>query len=452
MKQYLPLVIISIIYLAVVLTQIPIAENIWHYSFDDGTYSHAYLIPFISAYLYWNLFTSGDLQLNNKVNYISLIIAVILGYILFIFSLGQFPTGYRIGLVLFITSIVALIFKPSIKVIFPSFFLIFLVPVWGILTPHLQELSTTSVSFIMSYSGIPTYVEGNLISIPPGVFEIAGGCSGLRYLLVSLAISSLFIFLNVRKFSHGFWFLTTAIVGALITNWIRIAALISIGYFTDMESELMHDHNDFGWYLYVPFLISLFYFGHRFIPSPVNQTKLNINNTKINFSTLSLAIVIILVFSDYAKQALVIFHDIAPEQCDKVPDNIPKPQLQNSPQICAQANSPNVQINYKYSGHKLEESVSYYLNIFEPKDWKIINRRKTNMWQTLLVNKGDTYYFISYKFQSGNNETPHLRQLRKYKVLNAAKGISQTELIWLIEHCDSSCLKTKVLPRSTIQN
>ena len=180
---------------------------------------------------------------------------------LFVCSVAQFSTGYRVGLILFATAITTLIFKPSLKVIFPCFFLIFLVPVWGVLTPYLQELSTRAVSIIMNYTGIPTYVEGNLITIPPGVFEIAGGCSGLRYLLVSLSISSLFIFLHIKKFSHGFWFLTAAILGALLINWIRITALIAIGYFTDMESNLMHDHNDFGWYLYVPFLIALFYFA-----------------------------------------------------------------------------------------------------------------------------------------------------------------------------------------------
>ncbi len=444
MKQYLPLVILSIIYIAIVLTQMPIAENIWHYSFDDGTYSHAYLIPFISMYLYWNLFTAGELQFNNKVNYIYLLITVLLGYALLTFSLAQFPTGYRITLIFFISSITVLIFKPSIKIIFPSFFLIFLVPVWGIITPYLQALSTTAVSFIMSYSSIPTYVEGNLISIPSGVFEIAGGCSGLRYLIVSLAISSLFIFLNVKKYSQGFWFLTVAIIGALITNWIRIAALISIGHFTNMESELMKDHNDFGWYLYIPFLISLFYFGHRFIPSPMNQDKLTISNTSINISTLSLAILIVLAFSDYTKQVLVTFQDIAPEQCDKALDNIPKPQLHGDPQVCVQDDAHKIQISYTYLGSKLDDSVNYYLNVFEPINWKIINKRETNKWQTLLVNKGDTYYFISYKFISGNNETSNLNSLRKYKLLNAAKGISQTKLIWLVERCNALCLKTKI--------
>lgn len=436
--------IIAVIYIAVAFTQMPIIENIWHYSFDDGTYSHAYLIPFISMYLYWNLFTDGELQFNNKVNYIHLLAAVFLGYALLTFSLAQFPTGYRITLIFFMSLITVLIFKPSIKVIFPSLFLIFLVPVWGIITPYLQALSTTAVSFIMSYSGIPTYVEGNLISIPSGVFEIAGGCSGLRYLIVSLAISSLFIFLNVKKYSHGFWFLTIAIIGALITNWIRIAALISIGHFTNMESELMKDHNDFGWYLYIPFLISLFYFGHRLIPSTINQAKLIVNNnTKINFSALSLALLIVLAFSDYTKQVLVTLQDIAYTQCDKAPDNIPKPQLHGNPQVCVQADIYKIQINYTYSGNKLDDSVNYYLNVFEPVNWKIINKRETNKWQTLLVNKGNIYYFISYKFISGNNETSNLNSLRKHKLLNAAKGISQTQLIWLIERCNASCLKTK---------
>ena len=77
-KQYLPLVVIFVIFVAIALTQIPIIENIWLYSFDDGTYSHAYLIPFISMYIYWVLFVSGELKFNNKINYLTLFITIAL--------------------------------------------------------------------------------------------------------------------------------------------------------------------------------------------------------------------------------------------------------------------------------------------------------------------------------------------------------------------------------------
>lgn len=446
-KQYLPLVVLTIIYMAIALTQMPIVENIWQYSFDDGTYSHASLIPFISIYLYWNLFCAGELLFNNKVNYVTLLVTLLLGYALFVFSVGQFPTGYRIGLILFTTSIIALIFKPSIKSIFPSLFLIYLVPIWGILTPYLQDLSTAAVTLIMSYSGIPTYVDGNFISIPPGVFEIAGGCSGLRYLLVSLAISNLFIFLNVRTFAHGFWFLTAAIIGALITNWIRITVIIFIGYYTNMESDLMHDHNSLGWYLYIPFLISLFYFGHRFIPTPENSVKLNVTTGKVNTYTLSLVIFLIFLFSDNTKQALVTPQGIAHVQCNELPENLPLPQLHNNPKICLQMDNNKTNISYKYAGNNLGESVNFYLNNFTPENWKIITQSKTKNKQTLLVKKRDIYYFISYAFKSGNKETPFLSQLRKYKLLSATKGAVGTELIWIIERCDSACIEEKTSQR-----
>jgi exosortase len=211
------------------------------------------------------------LQFSEKLNPLCIVGAIIFAYALFTFSLAQFPFGYRVTLVLFITSIISVVFKPTVKVLFPSLFLIFLIPVWGALTSTLQNISTDAVTIIMGYTGIPTYVEGNIITIPPGVFEIAGGCSGLRYLLVSLAISSLFIFLNIKKASHGALFLCIAVLGALLTNWIRISALIIIGNYTDMESSLMADHNSFGWYLYIPFMILLFYFGQRFVTE--NETK-----------------------------------------------------------------------------------------------------------------------------------------------------------------------------------
>jgi exosortase A len=432
-KQYFPLFILALIYLFIALTQLPIIENIWQYSFDDGTYSHAYLIPIISIYLYGILFNEGKLQFSDKLNPLCIVIAMICAYALFTFSLAQFPFGYRVTLVLFLTSIIALTFKPTLKVLFPSLFLIFLIPVWGALTPILQKISTEAVTIIMGYTGIPTYVEGNIITIPPGVFEIAGGCSGLRYLLVSLAISSLFIFLNIKKASHGALFLCLAVMGALLTNWIRITGLIVIGNYTNMESSLMADHNSFGWYLYIPFMVSLFYFGQRFVTvSEANTRKSNQQSNQVNTTAVVLTVVLIGACSFLLKLSVpntVMFSD---NMCEKIPASLPLPQLHNQYHACSNKNKEEYIITYSYRANELENSVDFYLNTFTPIDWQVINRTTIEHWNRLQVKQEDANYNIDYQFQTNDNQTTSLPRLKQLKLLNALQGKGGTKLIWKV--------------------
>lgn len=435
-KHYLPLVILAILYLIIALTQLPILDNIWRYSFDDGTYSHAYLIPFISIYLYWILFQSGELVFNNKLSLPILMVSVLITYLLWVSINAQFPTGYRICFVLFITSMTSLIFKPSIRQMFPALFLIFLVPIWGIATYTLQNISTYAVTYMMNLTHIPIYVEGNRISIPAGIFEIAGGCSGLRYLIVSLAISSLFIFLNIRKYSHAFTFLALAIIGALVVNWLRITLLILIGHYTDMQSSLMHDHNSFGWYLYIPFMVALFYFGRRYTGIEENKAMTQ-RDYKVKPVTIYAVLIITLAVSTQVS-------DVSNDQnsytsnCDNLSSTIAQPELAVPPTSCYYTYADGHNIIYKYAGANIESSVDYYLNNFTPKNWQVIHRSQEQSVNILLVSQNNNNCKkITYSFTSGNTSTHDLTVLKQLKLINAFTGQSETALHWKVQDCEA---------------
>ena len=433
LKQYTPLALILLIYTTVFLTQPAIMLNIWHYSFDDGTYSHAFLIPIIIAYLYIVLFKENLLIINKNINYATIIITLTFACLLFIVSAIQIPMGFRLALPFFITGLIGIIFKPTFKVVFPSLFLIFLLPIWGVLTPFLQNLSTVTVTYIMELSGIPIYVEDNFISIPSGTFEIADGCSGLRYLIVSLSISSLFVFLNIRKYSHALTFIFIAILGALLVNWIRIVALIVIGHFTNMESELMQDHNTFGWYLYIPFMIGLFYFGQRFIDIGASTPKKPQKTIKLAWlPTMLISIFIILVFSQESRSRITKQTAPSAKECDVIPTDIPLPTLYNLSYSCATKTNEQIEIKYFYDGSNLEGSLHFYMNSFTPINWKIEDSNELNNWQELTVSKGNAKYIIEYQFNIGTTNTAKKENLKKLKFFEMLKGHSHSTLIWRI--------------------
>jgi len=62
------------------------------------------------------------------------------------------------------------------------------VPMWSPVQPPLQSLSAMVVERLIRLSGIPVLIEGHLVHIPAGLFEVERGCSGLGFLLVSIAL------------------------------------------------------------------------------------------------------------------------------------------------------------------------------------------------------------------------------------------------------------------------
>ena len=57
--------------------------------------------------------------------------------------------------------------------------------------PELQRLTAHLAVAALQWTNIPVYLEGTLITIPSGAFEVAEACAGLRFLVVTLAIATL---------------------------------------------------------------------------------------------------------------------------------------------------------------------------------------------------------------------------------------------------------------------
>ncbi|MGE0388377.1 MAG: exosortase A [Gammaproteobacteria bacterium] len=148
----------------------------------------------------------------------------------------------------------------------PIAYLYFAMPIWDALTPGLQSATVLANKVLAIVVGMPVLIEGNYIHIPEGSFEIAGGCSGLNYLVVGLAIAALLG--EVNRDRPGRRLLLIAIGGglALASNWLRVFIIIYAGHVTDMDHYLVRvDHYNFGWVLYA-FVLALFFYIARKLP------------------------------------------------------------------------------------------------------------------------------------------------------------------------------------------
>ena len=265
-KNLLSPLSIGVIITAFLFANPLIISDLRTHSFDDGTYSHAYLMPFIIAYLILMINHEGRLHYRFQPLFIVPFLAFWACY--YIVDSAQIPLLSRFFWPIAVSCAIFIIYRPNLALVVPLGLLYFITPLWGPLQSVLQQISVIATTHMMSVTSIPVFVEGNMVHIPAGVFEIAGGCSGLRYFITSMALSLLYCFLNFTQTRSVFIFFAVAIVGSLITNWIRIVVIILIGHYTDMQSSVIEDHNALGWYLFVPFIIGLFYLGSKLEPAP----------------------------------------------------------------------------------------------------------------------------------------------------------------------------------------
>ncbi len=146
--------------------------------------------------------------------------------------------------------------------------LIFAIPLWDELTPLLVHLSSLVVGQLVKISQLTAMLDGTSIFLPWGTIFIADGCSGLRYLCISLLLANLIILLNQYRWRPALLTFALAVGLGLAANWLRIYLLVLIGYHTQMQSSLMQNHETFGWLVFMLIMFPAIYFA------PVKRPRL----------------------------------------------------------------------------------------------------------------------------------------------------------------------------------
>lgn len=151
----------------------------------------------------------------------------------------------------------------------PVGFIYFAMPVWDAMTPALQTATVLANRALGIVGNVPMIIEGNIVHIPEGSFEIAGGCSGLNYLIVGLAISTLLGEVNRNGLRRRLLLIAIGGAMAIVSNWTRVFVIIFAGHVSDMTHYLVRvDHYNFGWVLYAFVLAGFFMIARRLPDDP----------------------------------------------------------------------------------------------------------------------------------------------------------------------------------------
>ncbi|MGR6033896.1 MAG: exosortase A [Candidatus Nitrosoglobus sp.] len=144
---------------------------------------------------------------------------------------------------------------------FPLAYLFFAVPFGEALIPPLQDFTAAFTVKSLQLSGIPIYWEGRYLSIPSGTFLVAEACSGLRYLIASVALGTLYAYLNYYSYRRRVIFIIASVIVPIIANGIRAYAIVMLAYLSNMKLATGIDHIIYGWIFFSIIMFLLFWVG-----------------------------------------------------------------------------------------------------------------------------------------------------------------------------------------------
>jgi EpsI family protein len=160
----------------------------------------------------------------------------------------------------------------------PIGYLLFAMPAWNLLAVPAQRLTLEVVGLVSPLLGLPAAVSGTLVSFPDGSqFEVTLACSGVGFLVQGLAVAVLLGELEQAAVRRRFNLLVSVALIALATNWIRVLALLWLGYSSGMRNVLAtRDHLQFGYVLFVIAIVLYVWIVTRHVPNqarPPSQTE-----------------------------------------------------------------------------------------------------------------------------------------------------------------------------------
>lgn len=243
------------------------------------TYTHGLVVPPITLWLIWRDRQATALM-QPRVTYwltiplLALVFLWLIGDLTAVNSLTQFSV---IGLI--VSAIMSLVGLPISKQLsFPLLFLFFAVPVGDFLLPILMEWTADFTVTALRFSGIPVFREGQNFVIPSGQWSVIEACSGVRYLIASLTVGTLYAYLTYTTLKRRLLFIVVALLVPILANWLRAYLIVMLGHISGNKLAVGVDHLIYGWVFFGVVITIMFGIGMRWSEPSIEKRGLEQNS------------------------------------------------------------------------------------------------------------------------------------------------------------------------------
>lgn len=215
-------------------------------------------------------------------------------------------------------------FSVAGAIAFPLAFMFFSVPIGEFMLPQLMDWTADFTILLLRASGVPVLREGLNFVIPTGSWSVVEACSGVRYLIASLTVGTLYAYLNYQSTQRRVLFILVSILVPIVANWLRAYMIVMLGHLSGNTIAVGVDHLIYGWVFFGFVIVLMFLIGARWSePEPelrIQPSAASPSATPEGMSaalsngSMALAIILVVVLPWFAIKGLALDGDAATPQ------------------------------------------------------------------------------------------------------------------------------------------
>ena len=226
------------------------------------TFAHGFLIVPIVAFLIWRQ-RRALAALTPQPFLAAAAVLAGLGFVWLLGELVDVVSVRQFSAVLMVPAVVWLLLGTRIvwQLQFPLAYLLFAVPFGEFLVGPMMVYTADFTVGMVRLTGIPVFRDGMYIDLPTGRWAVVEACSGVRYLIASVALGAIYAHITYRTWFRRIAFMTAAILVPIVANGLRAYMIVMIGHLSDMQLAVGVDHLLYGWVFFGVVIFLLFWIG-----------------------------------------------------------------------------------------------------------------------------------------------------------------------------------------------
>ena len=244
---------------------------------NSSTYTHVLLVPPILGWLAWQRWP----QLQRLVPAPWWPGLMLFALAVMLWVLGAFA-GFSLlrqaGATAMLGAAVLALLGPRVAMglVFPLFYMVFLVPFGDELVPPLQLVTAKLTIALVHLSDIPAAIDGVFIDTPAGLFEVAEACSGIKFLIAMIALGTLIANVCFKSWWRRAAFMVLCVVVPVLANGVRAWGTIYVAQFKGAAYAGGFDHIVYGWVFFALVIALVIAAGWRFFDRPAGDPLIDV--------------------------------------------------------------------------------------------------------------------------------------------------------------------------------
>lgn len=230
----------------------------------SDTYAHAFLVPPIVAWLvYRRREVLRRLAPAPQPWMLLPALAAVLAWVVGDMAGINAVTHAAVVALLVLTAPAVLGLAVARELAFPLAFLFFMVPFGDFALPWFMQWTADFTVASLRALGVPVYREGLSFIIPSGAWSVVEACSGVRYLIASFMVGTLFAYLQFRSLRRRVAFALVSLLVPIVANWVRALMIVLLGHLSNNRLAAGVDHLIYGWVFFGVVIGLMFLIGAR---------------------------------------------------------------------------------------------------------------------------------------------------------------------------------------------